>query len=94
LSNTQPSNDGVGSKSAAPIKLNTTLSLQLFPRAISTSLRIAHWLRLNRSATSCLSDFGVIKQMVGGDAKFLRFAGTDHLVIEVNGAEPTVTQEF
>ena len=41
-----------------------------------------------------MSDLGVIKQMVEGDAKFLRFAGTDHLVIEVNGAEQTVTREF
>jgi hypothetical protein len=37
---------------------------------------------------------GVTKQIDGCTAKFLRFAGPDNLVIEVNGAERVVTREF
>jgi hypothetical protein len=40
-----------------------------------------------------MSDLGVTKQMDGRPAKFLRFAGPDHLVIEVNAAERTITRE-
>jgi len=41
-----------------------------------------------------MSDLFVIKQMEGYNAKFLRFAGPDNFVIEVNGVERTVTREF
>ena len=41
-----------------------------------------------------MSDLVVIKQVEGYSAKFLRFAGPENLVIEVNGAERTVTREF
>jgi hypothetical protein len=36
----------------------------------------------------------VIKQLDGYNAKFVRFAGPDNFVIEVNGVERTVTREF
>jgi hypothetical protein len=41
-----------------------------------------------------MSDLLVTKQMDGYAATFLRFASPDHFVIEVNGAERTVTREF
>ena len=41
-----------------------------------------------------MSDLGVTKHMDGSAAKFLRFAGPDNLIIEVNGTERTVTREF
>jgi hypothetical protein len=41
-----------------------------------------------------MSDLGVTKHMDGSAAKFLRFAGPDNLIIEVNGTEQTVTREF
>jgi hypothetical protein len=41
-----------------------------------------------------MSDLGVTKHMDGFAAKFLRFAGPDNLIIEVNGTEQTVTREF
>jgi hypothetical protein len=41
-----------------------------------------------------MSDLGVTKHMDGCAAKFLRFAGPDNLIIEVNGTEQTVTREF
>jgi len=41
-----------------------------------------------------MSDLFVIKQLDGYTAKFVRFAGPDNFVIEVNGAERTVTREF
>jgi hypothetical protein len=41
-----------------------------------------------------MSDLFVIKQLDGYTAKFIRFAGPDHFVIEVNGAERTVTRDF
>jgi len=40
-----------------------------------------------------MSDFVVPKQVDGYVAKFLRFAGPDSVVIEVDGAERTVTRE-
>jgi hypothetical protein len=41
-----------------------------------------------------MSDLGVTKHMDGNAAKFLRFAGPENLIIEVNGTEQTVTREF
>ena len=41
-----------------------------------------------------MSDLFVTKQLDGYTAKFIRFAGPDKFVIEVNGAEQTVTREF
>jgi hypothetical protein len=41
-----------------------------------------------------MSDLGITKHMDGSAAKFLRFAGPDNLIIEVNGTEQTVTREF
>jgi hypothetical protein len=41
-----------------------------------------------------MSDLFAIKQVDGYTAKFVRFAGPDNFVIEVNGAERTVTREF
>jgi hypothetical protein len=41
-----------------------------------------------------MSDLFVIKQLDGYTAKFLRFAGPDNFVIEVNDAERTVTRDF
>jgi hypothetical protein len=41
-----------------------------------------------------MSDLFVIKQLDGYTTKFIRFAGPDHFVIEVNGAERTVTRDF
>jgi len=41
-----------------------------------------------------MSDLFVTKQLDGYTAKFIRFAGPDHFVIEVNGSERTVTREF
>jgi hypothetical protein len=41
-----------------------------------------------------MSDLFVIKQLDGYIAKFIRFAGPDNFVIEVNGAERTVSREF
>jgi hypothetical protein len=41
-----------------------------------------------------MSDLCVIKQLDGYAAMFLRFAGPDNFVIEVNGAERTVSREF
>ena len=40
-----------------------------------------------------MPDLIVPKQMDGYVAKFLRFAGPEKLVIEVDGAERTVTRE-
>jgi hypothetical protein len=36
----------------------------------------------------------VIKQLDGYTAKFIRFAGPENFVIEVNGVERIVTREF
>jgi hypothetical protein len=41
-----------------------------------------------------MSDLFAIKQLDGNAARFTRFAGPDNFVIEVNGAERTVTREF
>jgi hypothetical protein len=41
-----------------------------------------------------MSDLFVIKQLDGYTAKFIRFAGPENFVIEVNGVERTVTREF
>jgi hypothetical protein len=41
-----------------------------------------------------MSDLFAIKQVDGYKAIFIRFAGPDNFVIEVNGAERTVTREF
>jgi hypothetical protein len=41
-----------------------------------------------------MSDLFVTKQLDGNSATFLRFAGPDNFVIEVNGAERTVSREF
>jgi hypothetical protein len=41
-----------------------------------------------------MSDLLAPKQMDGYRARFLRFAGPDHFVIEVNGSERTLTQEM
>ena len=41
-----------------------------------------------------MPDLIVPKQMDGYVAKFLRFAGPEKLVIEVDGAERTVTREY
>jgi hypothetical protein len=41
-----------------------------------------------------MSDPLAPKQIDGNRAQFLRFAGPDHFVIEVNGSERTVTQEM
>jgi hypothetical protein len=41
-----------------------------------------------------MSDLSVTKQLDAHAATFLRFAGPDHFVIEVNGAEQTVSREF
>ena len=41
-----------------------------------------------------MSDLFATKQLDGYSAKFIRFAGPDNFVIEVNGAERTVTREF
>jgi hypothetical protein len=41
-----------------------------------------------------MSDLFETKQVDGYIAKFIRFAGSENFVIEVNGAERTVTREF
>jgi hypothetical protein len=41
-----------------------------------------------------MSDLFVIKQLDGYAATFLRFAGPDNFVIEIDGAERTVSREF
>jgi hypothetical protein len=41
-----------------------------------------------------MSDLVVMKRVEGNSARFLRFAGPDKLVIEVNGVERIVTREF
>jgi hypothetical protein len=41
-----------------------------------------------------MSDLFVTKQLDGHAATFLRFAGPDNFVIEVNGAERIVSREF
>jgi hypothetical protein len=41
-----------------------------------------------------MSDLFVTKQLDGYAATFLRFAGPDNIVIEVNGADRTVSREF
>jgi hypothetical protein len=41
-----------------------------------------------------MSDQFVTKQLGGYAATFLRFAGPDNFVIEVNGAERIVSREF
>jgi hypothetical protein len=41
-----------------------------------------------------MSDLFVIKQLDGYPATFLRFAGPELFVIEINGAERTVSREF
>ena len=41
-----------------------------------------------------MPDLFVIKQLDGYAAKFIRFAGPDNFVIEVNGVKRTVTREF
>jgi hypothetical protein len=41
-----------------------------------------------------MSDLFAVKQVDGYAAKFARFAGPDNFVIEVNGAERTVTLIF
>ena len=41
-----------------------------------------------------MADLFAIKQVDGYPAKFIRFAGPDNFVIEVNGAERTVTREY
>ena len=41
-----------------------------------------------------MSDLFVTKQLDGNSATFLRFAGPDNFVIEVNGGERTVSREF
>jgi hypothetical protein len=41
-----------------------------------------------------MSDLFVTKQLDGHAAMFLRFAGRDNFVIEINGAERTVSREL
>ena len=41
-----------------------------------------------------MSHLFAIKQLNGRKTIFLRFAGPDHFLIEVNGAERIVTREF
>jgi hypothetical protein len=41
-----------------------------------------------------MSDLFATKQVDGYTATFIRFAGSENFVIEVNGAERTVTREF
>ena len=41
-----------------------------------------------------MSDLFATKRMEGFSAKFVRFAGPDNFVIEVNGTERTVTRKF
>jgi hypothetical protein len=46
------------------------------------------------SRENSMSDLFVTKQVDGYPANFIRFAGPENFVIEVNGAERTVTREF
>ena len=41
-----------------------------------------------------MSHLFLTKQIDGNPAKFIRFAGPDNLVIELNGVERKVTREF
>jgi hypothetical protein len=41
-----------------------------------------------------MSDLFATKKVDGYTVKFIRFAGPDNFVIEVNGAERTVTRDF
>jgi hypothetical protein len=41
-----------------------------------------------------MPDLFARKQLDGYAAKFMRFAGPEYFVVEVNGAEQTVTREF
>ena len=41
-----------------------------------------------------MSDLFATKQADGYPAKFVRFAGPDNFIIEVNGAERIVTREY
>jgi hypothetical protein len=41
-----------------------------------------------------MSDFCAIKRLDGGPAIFLRFAGPDYVVIEVNRSERVVSREI
>jgi hypothetical protein len=49
---------------------------------------------MSQSWNFSMSDLGSIKNIDGSAAKFIRFAGADMLVIEVNGNETTVTKLF
>jgi hypothetical protein len=50
--------------------------------------------KFEQSRESSMSDLFVTKQLDGYAATFLRFVGPDNFVIEVNGAERTVSREF
>ena len=48
----------------------------------------------SKAESTSMSDLFTTKQVDGYSAKFIRFAGPENFVIEVNGAERTVTREF
>jgi hypothetical protein len=48
----------------------------------------------SKSREPAMSDLFATKQVDGYPAKFVRFAGPDNFIIEVNGAERIVTREY
>jgi hypothetical protein len=48
----------------------------------------------SKAENTSMSDLFTTKQVDGYLAKFIRFSGPEKFVIEVNGAEQTVTREF
>ena len=48
----------------------------------------------SKAENTSMSDLFTTKRVDGYSAKFVRFAGPENFVIEVNGAERTVTREF
>jgi hypothetical protein len=48
----------------------------------------------SKAENTAMSDLFTTKQVDGYSAKFIRFAGPENFVIEVNGAERTVTGNF